>query len=120
MDKIQHLMDTLDITKEEAMQVLKDDDAIDHGAKLFELSTDQKKVEKKMRQADRKVTAYKFTQRERKPNEAKRQILQALTDALTSGGMVDANTLQVENAEREFTFQMDKVKYKVVLSAPRK
>ena len=65
MDKLQHLMKTLDLTEEEAKQVIADDDAIDHGADLFALSPEQKKVEKKMRQADRKPTAYKFAKKER-------------------------------------------------------
>ena len=120
MNRVQHLMDTLNISEEEAKQVLKDDDAIDHGAKLFELNADQKKVEKKMRQADRKVTAYKFTQRERKANDSKRKLLVTLVDALVEQNLIDDSTLHIENVERDFTFCMEGTKYKVVLSAPRK
>ena len=75
MERIEHLMQVLDLTEEEAKQVLADDDAIDHGAKLFELNSEQQKVAKKMRQADRKVSAYKFPKKERKANNAKRAIM---------------------------------------------
>lgn len=114
MDKIQHLMDTLDITKEEAMQLLKDDDAIDHGAKLFELSADQKKVEKKMRQADRKPTVYQFKTRTRKPNDDKREIINLLADVLKD------QEIEITNPERQIDFKWNGTKYRIILSAPRK
>lgn len=120
MDRIKHLMETLDISEQEAIQVINDDNAIDHGAKLFELDPEQKKVEKKMRQADRKVTAYKFPKKERKANEPKRKIIQTLSDALIQAGMVEDDSLHIENVEREFLFTFEGVKYKIVLSAPRK
>lgn len=60
MDRQKYLMQTLGISAEEAKQLMEDDAKIDKGEKLFELSADQKKVEKKMRQADRKPTVYKL------------------------------------------------------------
>lgn len=117
MERLEQLMKALDITEEEARQVLKDDEAIDHGADLFPLNADQKKVEKKMRQADRKVTAYKFTKRERKANDSKRFLVEILQNAVTSH---DGELLETVNPEREFLFTFEGVKYKVVLSAPRK
>ena len=46
MDKtrVKKIMAALDCTEEEALAVIADDDAIDHGAKLFELSDAQKKA----------------------------------------------------------------------------
>lgn len=117
MNKIEHLMQVLDLTEEEAKQVLADDDAIDHGAKLFELNTEQQKVAKKMRQADRKVSAYKFPKKERKANNAKRAIMDILTTAINENG---GESLEITNVEREFIFTFENTKYKVVLSAPRK
>lgn len=117
MNKIEHLMQVLDLTEEEAKQVLADDDAIDHGAKLFELNSDQQKVAKKMRQADRKVTTYKFAKKERKANNAKRTLIEILTNAVTENG---GENLEISNVEREFIFTFENTKYKVVLSAPRK
>ena len=51
--KVQKDMKALGLTREEVLQMYKDDEAIDHGEKLFELSAEQEKVAKKMRQADR-------------------------------------------------------------------
>ena len=47
--KIHEFMTLLDISEEEAKQLIKDDDAIDHGAKMFELTGEQKKAEKSAR-----------------------------------------------------------------------
>ena len=79
--RIQELMTTLDISRDEAIQVLKDDDAIEHGEKLFELTPEQKKAEKKARKTGTR-TVYNFTKRERKPNEEKSAIIQKLAENL--------------------------------------
>lgn len=47
----------------------------DRGEKLFELTPQQKKVEKEMRQAARAPTTYKFENRVRKADETKKCIL---------------------------------------------
>ena len=60
MDKIQKMMTLLDISKEEAKQLVEDDKKIDRGEKLFELSPEQEKASKKARQSGRKPTVYKF------------------------------------------------------------
>lgn len=111
-------MRVLGMTDEEIADVLDCDRRIDKGEKLFELSAEQEQASKKARQADRKPTNYEFKPRERKPNDSKRAIINALVDCakeLADGGEVD-----VTNIEREFLFTANGVKYKVVLSAPRK
>ena len=120
MDKqVEKLMKALDITEEEALQVIADDKAIDKGEKLFELSDEQKKASKSARQGDRKPTVYKFDTSKRKKveNVGKRNLIDAIQNALTEVG---ADNMEVVNAERELTFTVDNVKYKVVLSCPRK
>ena len=113
-------MKTLDLTEEEARQVLADDDTIDK-MKMSEINNDlnpeQKKTLKKMKQADRKVTTYKFEKKERKANNAKRALIEILSNAVTENG---GENLDISNIEREFIFMFENVKYKVVLSAPRK
>lgn len=106
----------LGMTEAEAREVLEDDKRIDRGEDLFPLTDEQKAAEKKMRQADRKPTVYKFNKRERKPNEPKREIIQVLDEALTD--LVDDVT--VTNPERQIDFIYDGVKYRIILSAPRK
>ena len=115
--KIAKMMKSLGCSREEAIEVMRDDEAIDKGENLFELTAEQKKVEKKMRQADRTPTVYKFTKRERKPNQTKRDLMQLLQNALIDFGATD---MEVTNIERQLDFAVDGVRYRVVLSAPRK
>ena len=117
MPTIQELMQKLDLTEAEAKQLLADDEAIDKGAKLFELSQEGKQVEKQMRQADRKVVdAYgKTTKRERKADNEKAFLLNELFKAI----LPHCETYEIINGEREFLFTYNEKKFKVVLSAPR-
>lgn len=102
----------------EAAEILAYDKAIDHGEKTpHDLTPAQNKVAQSYaRTGTRKPTVYKFTARERKPNEPKREIIQVLVDALTP----ICDTLEITNAERQLDFDFHGVKYRVVLSAPRK
>lgn len=109
----------LGLSDEEIKQVLADDKRIDKGEKLFELTAEQEREAKKARNVGRAPTAYKFTKRERKPDEDKKVLCQTMIEALIEAGMVDNSTLHIENIEREFLFKHNGRKYKVVLSAPR-
>ena len=121
-------MEKLDLTEDEAIQLMADDKAIDKGEKLFELSQEGKQVEKQMRQADRAVNAYgKKVQRERKADEDKRAIVGRIVSALENWFQSDqyctfsaCTEINVINAEREIEFMHNGKKYKIVLSAPRK
>jgi hypothetical protein len=115
--QVEKLMKTLNLTEAEALQLIADDKAIDRGAKLFELDPELEAGAKKARQAERKKSTTPV-KRERKENPSKREIIKALTAGV--GDLLDAGSLEVTNVEREFTFSVDGVKYKVVLSAPRK
>lgn len=107
-------MKALGFTDEEIKDVIECDKRIDRGEKLFELSEDQKKTEKKMRQADRTPTNYQFTKRERKADNDKRFLMEAIRQ-----GLPDTADVEVTNPERELTFCYNGKKYKIVLSAPR-
>ena len=90
---------------------------IDKGEKLFELSKEQEKASKKARQADRKPTVYKFdnSKREKKKDAEKSEIISALVSSIENLG----GSVEITNAEREFIFHLNNVKYKIVLSKPR-
>lgn len=111
-------MESLDITREEAIQLIADDVAVDKGAILFPLTAEQEKEAKKARQADRKPTVYNFdtSKRKRAENTSKRFLIENLTDALQKA---ECTNLEVTNPEREIIFFYEGVKYKIVLSAPR-
>lgn len=106
----------LGMTEAEAREVLEADKRIEKGENLFEFSAEQKAVEKKMRQADRTPTVYNFQTRERKPNEPKRELIALLRESL-EGVSTEVN---VTNIERQIDFVYGGVKYRIVLSAPRK
>ena len=101
------------MTEAEILDVLTTDREIDRGAKLFELDAELQAGAKKARRADRTDTP---KPRERKPNEDKQTLLHLLQCGLGD----DVADLVVTNQEREFLFTYNGIKYKVVLSAPRK
>ena len=116
-EKVQKLMKILGITEAEALEVIATDKEIDRGAKLFELPDELKAGAKKARQADRKPTNYNFTKRERKTYNEKAFLVSSMVELLEN--VADGGTVDVANAEREFTFFYKSRKYKVVLSCPR-
>lgn len=108
---IQKMMKNLDLSREEAIQLLQDDE----DDVSVELTSEQKKVVKQMAQGDRKKeTAPR--KRERKADESKRYLITVLADALAD---VSGNPVDVLNVERELTFIFKGEKFKVVLSKPR-
>lgn len=112
--QIQKLMTTLDLTREEAIQLIADDKEIDRGAKMFELDPELEKGAKKARQADRKKNS--TSKREKKAIPVKADICSAMMSGLSELGISE---FTIENAERVFLFDHEGVKYKVVLSCPR-
>ena len=120
--KLQKDMKALGLTRAEVLQMYKDDEAIDHGEKLFELSAEQEKVAKKMRQADRAPTAYKFPKKARKPNEEKRHIIQIIKTLLEGFTLNETgeNTVKVSNVERQIDFTLGNNSYSIQLICHRK
>lgn len=116
-------MNTLGITREEAIQLIADDEEIDRMTRTSDidgdLTAEQRKSAKKARQADRKPTVYKFdtTKRKRAENTGKRFLIDEIKKCLENAG---ADNLEVTNPEREIIFMSEGTKYKIVLSAPRK
>lgn len=111
--KIRKLMDSLKISREEAIELMEEDKRIDRGEKLYELDPELEKGAKKARQADRKATTAK---REKKAKPEKAEICSAMMDGLRNLGVAD---FTVNNPEREFVFIHNGTKYKVTLACPR-
>ena len=112
--QIAKLMKSLGISREEAIELMEEDKRIDRGEKLYELAPELQAGAKKARQADRKKTEVK---REKKPKPEKEEICSAMMDGLRELGVEE---FEILNAEREFIFHRDGVKYKVTLACPRK
>jgi hypothetical protein len=112
--QIEKLMKSLDISREEAIQLIEDDKAIDRGAKMFDLDPELEKGAKKARQAERKASAP--VKREKKAKPEKAGICLAMMKGLEGLGVED---FTINNPEREFLFMLDGTKYKVTLACPR-
>ena len=110
------LMQTLDISEQEALELIEDDEKIDKGEKLCELTDEQKANSKKARQTGTR-TQTTPTKRERKEDTDKRFLISILYKALadnTNDAVVD-----ITNPERQIDFEHNGRKFRVVLSAPR-
>lgn len=114
-EKIQKLMKTLHISREDAIALMEEDRRIDRGEKLFELDPELEKGAKKARQADRKKSNTPI-KRERKPKPEKAEICSAMMEGLSTLGVTE---FSITNAEREFLFTHNGTKYKVTLACPR-
>ena len=119
--EILHAMKTLDLSREEAIEMLQEDAEIDHGADPHPLTPEQEKASK----AARIVSTGPRTapvKRERKPNEDKRFIIDKIVECILydvdkcKGNMI----VDIENPERQIEFTYHDVRYRVVLSVPRK
>lgn len=115
--EVKNLMEKLGVTEAEALEIIDSDREVDRGGNPNPLTKEQEKASKAMRKTSTGV--YKFTKRERKPNEDKREIIEKLKLGVALLAGPASTTINVTNIEREFEFYYNGKKYKVVLSAPR-
>ena len=114
--KVEKLMRALDISEEEALQLIADDKAIDKGEKLFELSAEQQKAAKQYTRADSKPQTNP-AKKEKKVDADKVGLIELFSAVVQEQPM--CNSIEVLNPEREFVFMWAGKKYKLVLSCPR-
>lgn len=118
---IQSTMKTLDLTREEAIEMWMDDQDIDQGkAKDFDLDPEKQKVVKEMTKAGGKARAKETKPRERKPNDEKRAIIQDLNGFLVNNCQNYINSVEIVNIEREITFKIGENAYSLTLTCHRK
>ena len=114
---ILRIMEGLHCSREEAIEVLQDDEAIDHGENLFELTPEQKKASKDARNAGGNKRT-KPVQRERKIDEVKGAILTACQTTLTE---LQATITKVKTeTEIEFTLNGENYTLKLTKHRPLK
>ena len=112
-EQIEKFMKNLSISREEAEQLLEDDE----NDVSVELTAEQKKVAKAMSQGDRKKETVP-RKRERKPDDVKRNLVKMLSEALTASGIIE--NLEVTNLEREINFISNGETFRLTLAKPRK
>ena len=115
------LMRILDLTEEQAEQVIADDKAIDRGEKMdFDLTTEQQKVAKKMTNtvAKKAPTVYKFDKRKNvKENTVKGNLIAELAEFLKEKGW---NDVEIINTERQIAFKNEENSFEITLIQKRK
>lgn len=109
-------MKSLDLTEEEAREMLEADAKIDKGADLFPLTAEQEKASKQARATGTRKTEYQFSKRERKPDPDKRCLIDLLFQSLDP--QADAHPT-ITNPERQIDFAYNGRQFRIVLSAPR-
>lgn len=123
-NRVEEIMRLLKCSREEAESVIKDDEAIDKGAKLFELTDEQKANVKKMTKAGTRETKKPFVPdlkpRERKKNATKGAIIAALAKFLTENEEIFVENLQILNEEKLISFSIGENTYELDLKQKRK
>jgi len=127
-ETILNLMARLGVTREEALDIIAYDNAVDHAntkaeqaALPYELTDEQKAVAKKMTNIGEKTVKGKkpviVGARPRKENPTKQSLIECLRAALEAQGVSE---LEVTNKERLIEFKVDEQKFTVTLTANRK
>lgn len=111
------LMKCLDITEQEAIQVLNDDKAIDKGEKLFEQTPEQKANSKKYTKVGIKTNKKpdNVTDKPKKIDKNKLDTFDLFVNFAKENGTVE---IIKENAE--FTVLINEQKYRIKLTKARK
>lgn len=127
--RIQSLMANLDCTREEAISIIMEDEEVDHMTMKevdSDLTAEQKEAKKKatITTGDKKKRAYKFTQRERKPDEDKREIIATVAQNLTrccfGEDLHTVTEVVILKPEKEITFKVGEDEYSLSLTKHRK
>lgn len=121
-EQILKMMKTLDITREEAIELINEDKEIDR-KKMSDvdddLSTDQKKSKKKYTTVKRGVNAYgKKTERVLKPDENKRMVITLLAQALEDSGQI--TKVSIDNPQKYISFSIGSENFEIDLKRKRK
>lgn len=111
--QIQKLMKTLNITEQEAREVLAYDDAVDHNKVTpYDLTPEQERDTRKFRQADRKPMVLNLSKRERKIDEEKQEIITKIADFLSNFDNFDVSIIK---KEREISLIVGSNNYSITL-----
>lgn len=118
-ERIESIMKTLNISKEQAIDLLEYDKAVDRTTKerlKYDLSLeDEKRAKKLANVTEHKRTAYNFSKRERKPNMTKRAIIEYLMECFA-----EYDNVVMTNKERQIAFSCDGNDYELTLVQKRK
>jgi hypothetical protein len=127
--QITKMMSTLKISREEAIDLIREDEEIDRMSMSEvdnDLTPEQKKAKKKATNTtgDKTKRSYTFTKRERKPDDVKREIIDTIAHNLDRAccgeDLVSPSNIQIVKPEKEITFELFGEAYSVTLTKHRK
>lgn len=114
------IMAALKVSEAEARDILAYDAKVEHTSKAeYDLPPDKLEVARKFAHTGTrkmKETGLNLPKKERKPNEAKREIVEVLRKAISEL----SETVTVTNIERQISFELDSETYEVTLVQKRK
>ncbi len=117
--QVAKLMRLLNISEEEAQQVIADDKAIDKGEKLFEQTKEQKAVTKQMTATGTRKTptVYNFdtTKRERKKDTTKEEFIANLAEYLKNC----VESVEILNPSKLISFKIGEDTFELDLKRKR-
>ena len=123
----ERIMRILNVSAEEADEILKADKAIDRGERVpFDLSPEKEKLAKKFANVDtkqrKKPTVYNLDARgkARKENPTKASIIAELAKFLTENSENACEMVEITNKERQIAFKIGENAYELTLVQKRK
>ena len=120
-EHIEKLMKNLDLTEEEALELIASDDEVDHmktSALDNDLTDAQRKASKKARSSGKTTVGKTKIVREKKVDEDKLFLVKSFQNLLEN--LDNTENVNVENDQKIITFIYNGRKFKIDLSAPRK
>ena len=123
-NRISELMKTLDLTRDEAIELIRDDEQVDKmGMKQVDddLTEEQNKAIKKATGGVRAVNAYgKKVTRERKENPTKASLIAEIADFLQKNSENAIENCEITNKERQIAFKIGENSFELTLVQKRK
>lgn len=119
--EIAFMMASLACSREDAIDVIESDRAIDRGERVyFDLSKEDEKaaIKEANKNAARAPTVYNFTKRERKPNATKGGLIEELARFLSEQSDY-AEGVEIVNKEREIAFKCGTNSFSITLTQHR-
>ena len=118
-EKIANIMDKLDVSRDEAIEIIDFDTKVDKGIIKDDLTAEQKKVVKKYTNVARGVNAYgKEQSRTIKTDEPKRYIIELIKSTFENDNTI--SDVEIINIQKTIMFKIGADTYEIDLKRKRK
>lgn len=115
--QVERIMKHLNCSKEEALDIIACDKAIDRGERMeFDLPIELEKEAKKMSNVGSRKTDGKKVERKRKENPTKSTLITEISQFLTENGY---ENVQITNKERQIAFSVAENSFELTLVQKR-